>query len=155
MSYVRNIIILGLFAAVSLDAAPSKISFNRDVRAILSENCYTCHGPDAKARKAKLRLDVREEAVKERKGGAFAIVPGDVNDSELVYRILTDDTDEVMPPPESKLKLSAAQKATLKQWVAEGAEYEMHWAYVRPKRAPLPPVKNTCLLYTSPSPRDA
>ncbi|MDC0218902.1 DUF1553 domain-containing protein [Verrucomicrobia bacterium] len=140
---MRNIIILGLFAAVSLDAAPSKISFNRDVRAILSENCYTCHGPDAKARKAKLRLDVREEAVKERKGGAFAIVPGDVNDSELVYRILTDDTDEVMPPPESKLKLSAAQKATLKQWVAEGAEYEMHWAYVRPKRAPLPPVKNT------------
>jgi len=142
MNYVRNIISLSLLAAVSLDAAPSKISFNRDVRAILSENCYTCHGPDVKARKAKLRLDVRDEALKERKGGAFAIVPGDVDGSELVYRIHTDDTDEIMPPPESKLKLTIAQKATLKKWVAEGAEYESHWAYVQPVRHPLPQVKD-------------
>jgi hypothetical protein len=131
-----------LMAAVSLRAAPAKVSFNREVRAILAENCFQCHGPDAKARKGKLRLDVRAEAVKERKGGAFAIVPGDVAESELVYRIFAGDVDEVMPPPESKLKLSAAQKATLKQWVAEGAEYEPHWAYVRPQRAALPKVKD-------------
>ncbi|MDE2714555.1 MAG: c-type cytochrome domain-containing protein, partial [Limisphaerales bacterium] len=132
MNYVRAILSGCLLAAISLRAAPAKVGFNREVRAILSENCLQCHGPDAAARKAKLRLDVRADAVKERKGGAFAIVPGDVVESELVYRIFTDDADEVMPPPESKLKLTAAQKATLKQWVAEGAEYEMHWAYVRP-----------------------
>jgi hypothetical protein len=142
MNYVRAILSGCLLAAISLRAAPAKVGFNREVRAILSENCLQCHGPDAAARKAKLRLDVRADAVKERKGGAFAIVPGDVVESELVYRIFTDDADEVMPPPESKLKLSAAQKATLKRWVAEGAVYEPHWAYVRPKRAALPPVKN-------------
>jgi len=140
---VPIILSVSLLAAVSLRAAPAKVSFNREVRAILSENCLQCHGPDAAARKAKLRLDVRAEALKERKGGAFAIVPGDVVESELVYRIFADDVDEVMPPPESKLKLSAAQKATLKQWVAEGAEYEPHWAYVRPKRAALPKVADT------------
>ncbi len=126
-----------------MEAAPAQISFNRDVRAILSENCYTCHGPDAAARKGKLRLDVREAAIAERKGGAFAIVPDDVEESELVYRILTDDPDEVMPPPESKMTLTKAQKATLKQWIAEGAKYEKHWAYERPKRGTLPKVENT------------
>lgn len=143
MNCVRTILSVSLLAAVSLRAAPVKVGFNRDVRAILTEKCFQCHGPDAKARKAKLRLDMRDEAVKERKGGAFAIVPGEVAESELVYRIFADDADEVMPPPESKLKLSAAQKATLKQWVAEGAEYEPHWAYVRPKRAALPKVTDT------------
>jgi predicted DNA-binding antitoxin AbrB/MazE fold protein len=138
-----NIFWLWLVVSVPLAAAPAKVTFNRDVRAILSENCYKCHGPDAKARKAKLRLDVRDEAVKERKGGAFAIVPGDVDESELVYRIHTDDTDEIMPPPESKLKLTIAQKATLKKWVAEGAVYESHWAYVRPQHAALPKVNDT------------
>ena len=143
MNCVRTILSVSLLAAVSLRAAPEKLRFNRDVRAILAENCFQCHGPDAKARKAKLRLDVRAEALKERKGGAFAIVPGDVEESELVYRIFADDVDEIMPPPESKLKLTAAQKTTLKQWVAEGAEYEPHWAYVRPRRAAVPKVTDT------------
>jgi len=141
MNCVKIFSSLCLLAVVTLEAAPAKVSFNRDVRAILSENCYTCHGPDAAARKSKLRLDVREAAIAERKGIA-AIVPGDVDESELVYRILTEDTDEVMPPADSKLKLTAAQKATLKQWIAEGAEYEKHWAYVRPKRAELPKVND-------------
>ena len=78
MNCVRTILSVGLLAAVSLRAAPVKLGFNRDVRAILTEKCFQCHGPDAKARKAKLRLDMRDEAVKERKGGVFAIVPGDV-----------------------------------------------------------------------------
>ena len=124
-------------------AAPKKISFNRDVRAILSENCYTCHGPDAAARKAKLRLDKREAAVAENKDGLFAIKPGDVEDSELIYRIFAKDADELMPPKESKLALTAEQKAILKQWVAEGAEYEPHWAYEKPKREAVPVVKNS------------
>lgn len=136
----RILLSLGLFTAV-VEAAPKKISFNRDVRAILSENCYTCHGPDAAARKAKLRLDVREAAVAETKNGSFAIKPGDVEESELVYRIFAEDPDEVMPPKESKLALTAEQKAILKQWIAEGAEYEPHWAYVKPKREALPAVK--------------
>ena len=127
----RIFLSLGLLTAV-VEAAPKKISFNRDVRAILSENCYTCHGPDAAARKAKLRLDMREAAVAETKNGSFAIKPGDVEDSELVYRIFAEDADEVMPPKESKLALTAEQKAILKQWIAEGAEYEPHWAYVKP-----------------------
>ncbi|MDG1832180.1 MAG: hypothetical protein P8J63_03040, partial [Verrucomicrobiota bacterium] len=76
MNYVRAILSGCLLTAISLRAAPAKVGFNREVRAILSENCLQCHGPDAAARKAKLRLDVRADAVKERKGGAFAIVPG-------------------------------------------------------------------------------
>ena len=117
-----------MLAALSVEAAPKKISFNRDVRAILSENCFTCHGPDAKARKGKLRLEVRAGAIAERKGGTFAVKPGNTEDSELVYRIFAEDADEVMPPKESKLALPAEQKAILKQWIAEGAEYEPHWA---------------------------
>ena len=116
--------------------------FARDIRPVFSDACYNCHGPDANARKAKLRLDVRDSAVSERKGGLHAIKPGDIEESELIYRILSDDTDEIMPPPESKLKLTIAQKATLKKWVAEGAEYESHWAYVRPVRHALPQVKD-------------
>ena len=138
----RVILGLGLLAALSVGAAPKKISFNRDVRAILSENCFTCHGPDAKARKGKLRLDVRAGAIAERKGGAFAVKPGNIEDSELVYRIFAEDADEVMPPKESKLALTAEQKAILKQWIAEGAQYEPHWAYVKPKREALPAVKD-------------
>ena len=92
------ILVVCLLVSVATTAAPKKISFNRDVRAILSENCYTCHGPDANARKVKLRLDVRDEAVKERKGGTFAIVPGEVKESELIYRIMSDDPEERMPP---------------------------------------------------------
>ena len=141
MSRALFILIGCIVVTVAVTAAPKKISFNRDVRAILSENCYTCHGPDANARKAKLRLDVRKSAVSEGKDGLFAIKPGDVEESELIYRILSNDPDEIMPPKESKLSLSAEQKAALKQWVSEGAEYEPHWAYVRPKREKLPVVK--------------
>ena len=135
--------IFGLWLAVSvpLAAAPAKVTFNRDIRAILSENCYKCHGPDAKARKAKLRLDVRDEALKERKGGVFPIVPGNVAESELVTRILSNDPDELMPPADSKLSITVTQKETLKQWVTQGAKYEPHWAYVRPVRHALPQVK--------------
>ena len=107
--------------------------FNRDVRPILADRCFTCHGPDAKSRKAKLRLDVRESALK--KG---AIVPGKPDESELVYRILSDDSDEVMPPPAMKKPLTLVEKEILSQWIASGAEYRGHWAFDRVER-PVPP----------------
>ncbi|MDG2123954.1 MAG: PSD1 and planctomycete cytochrome C domain-containing protein [Verrucomicrobiales bacterium] len=104
------------------------LRYNRDVRPILAEHCFNCHGADEKARKAKLRLDDEASARAER-DGVIAIVPGDVDASELVWRLFSDDGDEVMPPPEHPLEMSAAERATLKQWVAEGAEYEGHWAF--------------------------
>ncbi|MHA3772985.1 PSD1 and planctomycete cytochrome C domain-containing protein [Verrucomicrobiota bacterium sgz303538] len=131
---------LGLCLAVTAHAR-DEVDFLRDVRPILSAYCFKCHGPDEKARKAELRLDVREEALKEAESGAKAIVPGKPNESELVARILSDDRDEVMPPPQTKHELTASQKETLKKWVATGAEYRPHWAFVPPNEVPPPEVK--------------
>jgi hypothetical protein len=117
--------------------APAKVSFNRDVRPILSDNCLYCHGFDKNHREADLRLDVREDALKQK-----AFVPGDAGASELVKRIFTSDKDDLMPPPASHKKLTDAQKNILKQWIAEGAVYEPHWAYIAPKRWAVPPVKD-------------
>lgn len=112
-----------------------KITYNRDVRPILSDNCFYCHGPDKNHRDGKFRLDVRDSALA--KG---AIVPGKISASKLVDRIFSSDPDDVMPPPKTHKSLTAAQKNTLKQWVAQGAEYEPFWAYVVPKRPPIPQV---------------
>jgi cytochrome c553 len=133
--------LLGSLAAVLLAAAasaaeprvPAKIEFNRDVRPILSENCFYCHGNDANRRKAKLRLDLREEALKKE-----AFVPGDADKSELVARIVATDPDELMPPPDSHKKLTARQKEILRRWVAQGAEYQLHWSYEKPVKAAIP-----------------
>ena len=117
------------------------IDFNRDVRPILSSNCFKCHGIDDGGRKAKLRLDVRAVAIGPAKSGKAAIVPGKPDESELVHRIFSTDADEVMPPASTKVVLSDAQKNVLRQWIAEGAEYKVHWAFVAPKQVGLPPVK--------------
>ncbi len=117
-------------------SAAEPLRYNRDIRPILSDNCFACHGPDKAKQKAGLRLDVRDAAIKPAESGDVAIVPGKVDESTLVARIFTDDKDDIMPPPKSHKKLSAAQKDTLKRWVAEGAKYEQHWAYV-----PVPSVK--------------
>ncbi|WP_395738532.1 DUF1553 domain-containing protein [Prosthecobacter sp.] len=112
--------------ASSLAAAPAKVKFNRDVRPILSDKCFFCHGPDPKKREADLRLDVREAAVE-----AKAFVPGKADMSEIIQRILTTDADDHMPPAKSKLAdLTAAEVAILKQWINEGAEYEAHWSFI-------------------------
>ena len=121
--------------------AQGKLSFNHDVRPILSAHCFECHGPDAKARKAKLRLDQAASATASR-DGAIAVVPGKPEDSELLDRVLSDDPDEVMPPPELKRVLTAEQKKTLRRWIAEGAEFEEHWAYQKPNRPTPPKTKN-------------
>ncbi|MEC7356980.1 MAG: DUF1549 domain-containing protein, partial [Verrucomicrobiota bacterium] len=111
----------------------AEINFNKDVKPILSENCYFCHGPDQNKRKAKLRLDNFKDATTAH-DGVSAIVPNDLEQSELIYRILSDDPDEIMPPPDAKLKLSKEQKDILKEWVKSGAKYEKHWAFIKPEK---------------------
>ena len=117
---------LSVLMAVPVLAAPpqGKVRYNRDIRPILSENCYYCHGPDPKHREAKLRLDDRESALAKE-----AFVPGKPDDSELIKRILTTDDDDLMPPPKTHKTLKPEQKELFKRWIAEGAEYEAHWAY--------------------------
>lgn len=132
---------LGSVAAVAMtgpgvtSGATAPIEFNRDVRPILSDHCFTCHGPDAGKRKAKLRLDVREVALAKE-----AFVPGDPEASELIYRIFADDPEEHMPPPETRAPLTDAQKEILRRWIAEGAEYEDHWSYLPLARPNVPKV---------------
>ncbi len=121
----RLLIFLLAFPAL-LPAAPAKVQFNRDVRPILSDKCFFCHGPDPKKREADLRLDERDAAVE-----AKAFLPGKAEVSELIQRVLTTDADDHMPPAKSKLgDLTPAEIAILKQWINEGAEYEAHWAFI-------------------------
>src|SRR5262245_7702747 len=110
-------------------ASAEKPTYNRDIRPILAENCFACHGPDKAARKADLRLDIREDALK---AGAF--VPGKPDQSPLVERISTTNARQVMPPAKSHKKLTAQQKATLKRWVEQGAEYQAHWSFLPPTK---------------------
>jgi hypothetical protein len=121
----------------------TELQFNRDIRPILSENCFYCHGQDANKRKASLRLDDRDVATKPAESDEIAIVPGDPAKSALVSRIFSTDEHDQMPPPKSNRILTAAQKKTLKQWVAQGAKYQKHWAYVAPVRPDLPPVQKS------------
>ena len=116
------------------DAAP-QVSFDRDIRPILSENCFACHGPDAANQQAGLRLDQAADATRELESGARAIVPGDLAASEMLVRVAATDPDMVMPPPEAKIgRLTAEQVALLERWVSEGAKYEPHWAFVPPPK---------------------
>src|SRR5258706_7015081 len=105
------------------EASKGKVDFNHEIRPILSENCYKCHGPDEGARKAKLRFDLRAEAVKPAKSGEIAIVPGAPDKSEMVRRITAADPDDHMPPIKTGRKLDPAQIETLKKWIAQGAPY--------------------------------
>jgi hypothetical protein len=118
-------------------AKPEKLEYNRDIRPILSENCFNCHGPDSASRKAKLRLDVREDAIKRE-----VIVPGHPEKSPLVERVFAKESRELMPPAKTHKKLTAVQKEILKRWIAEGAEYQPNWAYLTPQRPDVPAVKN-------------
>lgn len=129
--------ILAFALPASLSAAA--LDFQRDVRPILSNHCYHCHGPDEQGRKGKLRLDIREDALKAGKSGELAIVPGKVDASEVIRRIFNHDEDELMPPPEAKKPITDEQKNILKRWVAEGAEYTPHWAFVKPVAVAVPP----------------
>lgn len=120
------------------------VSYNFDVRPILSDKCFACHGPDENKREAGLRLDLAEEAYKALKDNAnlHAIVPGSSTKSEVYRRLITTDEDELMPPKSANLALTEEEIGVIRKWIDQGAAYEPHWAFVPPAKAPLPRVKN-------------
>ena len=138
MTHAERTVLLTVLAALSAAAEPVK--FNRDIRPIMSDTCFRCHGPDKRARMAGMRLDRREEALKPTPSGAIPIVPGDAEKSAIVERIFADDPARRMPPKYADKTLTDAQKETIRRWVAEGAVYEGHWAYQPVKRPPVPEV---------------
>ncbi len=115
--------------AALFGAKPAPVDFNRDIRPIMSDTCFKCHGFDEKTRKGKLRLDVREEALKAGTSGKPAIVPGKPEKSEVIARLFTKDQDDLMPPPNSHKAITPAQKELFRRWVTEGAKYQGHWAF--------------------------
>jgi hypothetical protein len=131
-----TVLLLSVSASNTVKAG-GMVQYNRDIRPILSDNCFACHGPDANKRAADLRLDRREDALQN-----SAIVPNSPDQSEIIKRILSTDPETVMPPPESHKTLSQAQIDLLKQWIAEGAEYQGHWAFIAPVKPELPQVRN-------------
>ena len=136
-------VMLGALLLLLVQADPAPPDFTRDVRPILSNVCFKCHGPDDKKRGGKLRLDDRAAAIK--KG---ALQPGKPDSSELLQRIFSTDPDQMMPPPGEVKRLTPAQKDILKRWIAAGAEYAPHWAFVAPRIVPPPPVKNRAWVRT-------
>ena len=131
-----------LFVVGASTAVSAAVGYNRDIRPILAENCFSCHGVDSASRKAGLRLDHFENATNKLESGAVAIVPGQPEKSELVRRINLTDDDQ-MPPEKIHKTLTPAQKELLKNWIASGAEYEPHWSFIAPQKVPLPVVKNS------------
>ena len=121
---------------LAIAARGEQVSYSRDVRPILSDMCFSCHGPDEKARKGGLLLSELSGALKGGKSGEPAIVPGDPGRSELIKRLHTSDPDDIMPPPSTKKKLTPEQIRILEKWVAAGAKVEKHWAF----EAPVAPV---------------
>ncbi len=135
-----------LWAAVplflsALAASAAEIHFNRDVRPILSDLCFQCHGPDSSSRKAEMRFD-REEAFFAARDNGTPVVPGRLDESLLWQRISSSDPDEVMPPPESHKQLTAEQRDTLRKWIEEGARWQPFWALIQPSRPPVPAVRH-------------
>jgi hypothetical protein len=134
----------GTSSGTASEEIPDEISYNFDVRPILSDKCMTCHGPDANKRQAGLRLDVAESAYKALKEnpGAHAIVPGKPGLSQAYLRIVSTDTSKLMPPKSSNLKLSLREISIIEKWITQGAKYEKHWAFVPPQKATIPNVEN-------------
>jgi len=129
---------LAAFSLAAATRAEQSLDFNRDIRPILSENCFYCHGQDGQKREADLRLDDRQAAI-----DAGAIVPGEPGASVMLERIRSTDPDVLMPPPDSNRRLSEAQKKILDRWIKDGAEYEPHWAFTPPERPAAPDVKQS------------
>jgi len=137
-----RLLLITLILSPAACAAEPGLDFNRDVRPILTDKCFACHGPDEKHRAAKLRLDVEKDAKADR-DGVPAIVPGKPEESELVRRITAEDVDERMPPKKANKPLKPAEIETLKRWVAEGAKWSAHWAYVSPRKNAIPEVNTS------------
>ena len=138
-------LLVSLAPGAALADAPAKVDFAREVLPILSDNCFACHGPDAKARKGDLRLDTKEAV-----HGSGTVTPGKSADSELYRRITSGDPDEVMPPAKATKQLTAQQKDILKRWIDQGAPWGRHWAFDPPNRPGVPVTKQP-----TPNPIDA
>ena len=136
------IVLLGCTLLGAQDPVGRSLQFNRDIRPILSDKCLRCHGPDTNARKADLRLDDEHSARSDR-GGYRVVNAGHPENSELIRRITTDDPDEHMPPAKSRLKLSPHEVTLLRRWIAQGGRYQRHWAFIPPRRPPVPQVRQT------------
>jgi hypothetical protein len=132
-----------LFVLLLVTASTHAASFNDEIRPILADRCFACHGPDSAARKADLRLD-KEKFAKAQRGdsGVFPIVPGKPESSAIIERLKSHDPDEVMPPPESKITVSKKEIALIEKWIAEGAEWQRHWAFIPPQKETPPAVNN-------------
>lgn len=132
------------FAANAIAQQPSKsaIDYSRQIRPILSDKCFRCHGPDAAERKGGFRLDQRESAIAKADSGETPIVPGKPDQSELLKRIHATDADVQMPPPALQKKLTAEEKTLLREWIATGADYQQHWAFIPPRAPTFPVVKD-------------
>ena len=122
---------------VDVASGQERLEYNRDIRPILADACFACHGPDSASRKADLRLDRREAAIESK-----AIVAGHADQSQLIERVMSNDPEFVMPPPETKKTLTAQQKEKLAKWINAGAEYQAHWSLIAPVRPPVPPLPN-------------
>src|SRR2546423_1209106 len=143
LSLALTIVSLGAAPpTASSEARSGPIDFSREIRPILSNYCFQCHGPDDKARKARLRLDNRSSATAELRSGKRAIVPGKPEESELLARLMAADELEVMPPRKLGKRPKAQEIETLGRWIAQGAAYTRHWAYIPPVRPSLPKVSN-------------
>lgn len=130
-----------LCAADGQDGASGKVDFNHQIRPLLSNRCFACHGPDQDERKADLRLDTFEGATADL-DGTFAIVPNKPEESEILVRLLSHDKDEVMPPPKKGDPLSAEEIGMIRRWIEQGAKYEIHWSYVTPQKAIVPEISD-------------
>src|SRR5690606_20833041 len=126
---IAVLLLTGALAQPQASAASESVDFLREVRPILSSRCFKCHGPDEKARKAHLRLDLREEAIRPR-SDSTPIVPGAPDQSEVVRRIFSTNEDELMPPPSAKQPLTDEEKEILRRWIEAGADYQPHWAFI-------------------------
>ena len=121
---------------------PEYVDYNFHVKPILSDGCYTCHGPDPNSRKAGLRLDIEEEAFKKLPSGKFAIIKGDVNGSEIIRRMLSSDEDLIMPPLHSNLTVSDRDIALIAKWIDQGAEWKEHWSFLPLEEPKVPELSN-------------
>uniref|UniRef100_UPI0037CB7636 c-type cytochrome domain-containing protein n=1 Tax=Prosthecobacter sp. TaxID=1965333 RepID=UPI0037CB7636 len=134
---IRLFITLPLIASAVAEPAPRPIQFSKEIRPILSENCFFCHGPDEKKREAGLRLD-DETSAKKNNDGTTAVVPGHPEKSALLERIVSKDADEVMPPPKQHKTISPAQIALLTEWIKQGAPWGKHWSYEKVVKQAVP-----------------
>lgn len=127
---------------LAYESLPDYVDYNFHIKPILSDRCYTCHGPDAQTRKAGLRLDIEEEAFKKLESGKYAFVKGSINKSEVIHRLLSDDPDKIMPPPESELTISDREIALIAKWIDQGSKWKEHWSFLALENPRVPEIKN-------------